>query len=179
MEKNKPVNNPINMEINSKNVRVINEETKSSRLLTKIDALREARFNNLDLIEIDKQKDVSICIIADFSKYKYLNSKKAKAQAKLNKKNQVVLKEIQLRPVTDKNDISIKAQRAQSFLNDGNKVKVTIKFRGREMSHLEMGSQVLQEFLSNISGYKLESEPSVNGRDMFAILTKEKEIKTN
>ena len=167
------MDNLINENIENHQIRILNQDTKTSKLTTKNYALKEAYDSGLDLIEINTQDNTSICIIADYSKFKYEQKKRAKEQSKINRKNQIETKEIQLRPVTDSNDIKIKAKKAQEFIDDGNKVKVIVKFRGREMSHVDMGKEVMGNFLNNMSGFKYDSEPKMTGRDLFAILAKE------
>ena len=168
------MDNLINENIKNHQIRILNQDDKTSKLTTKNYALKEAYDSGKDLIEINTQDDTSICIISDFSKFKYEQKKKVKEQNKINRQNQIETKEIQLRPVTDTNDIKIKAKRAQEFINSGNKVKVTVKFRGREMSHVDMGKEVMDDFLNNISGFKYDMEPKMTGKDLFAVLAKDK-----
>ena len=168
------VDNLINENIKNHQIRILDQENKTSKLTTKNYALREAQDNGADLVEINTQDDTSICIIVDYSKFKYEQKKKLKEQNKINRQNHVETKEIQLRPVTDINDIKIKAKRAQEFIDSGNKVRVIVKFRGREMSHIDMGKEVMNNFLNNISGFKYDSEPKLNGKDLLAVLAKDK-----
>lgn len=165
----------INKEIKNSKIRLLSEDG-NSKVLSRTEALRIANEQGLDLVEksVHGTTDpVSICIITDYSKFKYNEEKRAKKIAKESKKNRVVVKELQLRPVTDKNDISIKATKAQEFLNEGNKVKITVKFRGREMSFTDKGHEVLNLFLEKLSGYKFDAEPKINGRDLSAVIRKE------
>lgn len=162
----------VNDNIRAKQVRVVTDE--GSFVTSTRDAINRAKQQGMDLIEINPNADVPVCKIMDYGKYKFDLSKREKELAKKARQAQIEVKELQLRPVTDDNDISIKARKAQGFLKDGDKVKVIIKFRGREMSHMEIGKSVMNKFTSGLVDYKVERQPTINGRDMIMILAPEK-----
>ncbi len=133
------------------------------------DAINRAKDYGLDLVEVSPNANPPVCKIQDFGKYKYEQQKK-KAEAK--KKQKVVeLKEIKLRPNIDKHDLEIKLKHVQEFLSEGNKVKFTLRFRGREMAHLELGNQLMEKvktFLGDAA--KVEFHPKMEGRQMIMIV---------
>lgn len=123
----------------------------------------------LDLVEISPNAEPPVCKVLDYGKYKYEMQKKA---AEARKKQKIVeLKEIKLRPNIDDHDFEIKMKSAKAFLGEGDKVKITLRFRGREMSHQEIAHQVInrvKQVLDDLA--KVESEPSFEGRQMIMIL---------
>lgn len=133
------------------------------------EAMEMAEAVGLDLVEISPNSDPPVCKILDYGKYKYEMHKKA-VEAK--KKQKVVeLKEIKLRPTIDDNDFNIKMRNARGFLEEGDKVKITLRFRGREMSHQELGTALLnkvKETLADIS--KVEYDAKFEGRQIVMIL---------
>lgn len=134
------------------------------------DAYRIALEKNLDLVEIAPTAKPPVCKIMDYGKYKYEQSKRDK---EARKKHKVVeIKEVKLRPNIEDHDLETKAKNAQRFLEDGDKVKVTIMFRGREITHPELGKVLcvrLAQMVKDISN--VEREPKVEGRNMIMILT--------
>lgn len=134
------------------------------------DAIALAEEAGLDLVEISPNAEPPVCKVLDYGKYKYEMQKKA---AEARKKQKVIeLKEIKLRPTIDDHDFSIKMKSAVSFLQDGDKVKVTMRFRGREMSHQEIAQQVFTRVKSELEPYgKIEAEPSFEGRQMIMIMS--------
>ncbi len=138
-------------------------------VLSRREALDLAAEANLDLVEISPNAEPPVCKILDNGKYKYELQKK-KAEAK--KKQKVVeIKEIQIRPMIDDNDFDVKRRAAERFLKDGNKVKVTMRFRGREMSHQEIGMEVINRFKDAFDELaKIETAPRFEGKQMLMIL---------
>jgi translation initiation factor IF-3 len=133
------------------------------------DALRLASERQLDLVEIAPQADPPVCKIIDFGKFKYEQQKRDKIQ----RKNQVVsvLKEIRLHPNTDVHDFQFKAKHAANFIEEGNKVKVSVLFKGRELAYTELGEELLNRFIETLSdNAKVEMPPKMEGRSMSAIL---------
>ncbi len=124
----------------------------------------------LDLVEISPNADPPVCKILDSGKYKYEMQKKA---AEARKKQKVIeLKEIKLRPMIDDHDFNIKMKNAKSFLENGDKVKITLRFRGREMSHQEIAQTLLKRVREELDAIgKVESEPSFEGRQIVMILS--------
>lgn len=133
------------------------------------DAIRLANERQLDLVEIAPQADPPVCKIIDFGKYKYEQQKREKIQ----RKNQVVsvLKEIRLHPNTDVHDFQFKAKHAANFIEEGNKVKVSVIFKGRELAYTEQGEELINKFIETLSDIaKVEVPPKMEGRSMSAIL---------
>lgn len=127
----------------------------------------------MDLIEISPQAVPPVCKVLDFGKYKY-EAQKRKAEAKKNQKV-VEIKELKLRPMIDTHDYEVKVKQAKKFLGEGNKVKFTMRYKGREMSANDMGKEVLKRLLDDLEGIcKLESEPKLEGKQMMMIISPEK-----
>lgn len=163
-------NYAVNDQIRAKEVRLIADNGEQIGVMSTYEARRRAEMEGLDLVAINISNGVPICKILDYGKFKYEQSRKERENAKKNRESRVELKEIQLRPTTDSNDISIKAKRAQSFLEDGDKVKVVMKFKGREITHLDVGASVMQEFIGALVDYKLERPIQRSERQLFAIV---------
>jgi translation initiation factor IF-3 len=138
-------------------------------VFSKQDAIRLAGEREQDLVEIAPQAKPPVCKIIDFGKYRYEQQKREKLQ----KKNQTVsiLKEIRFHPNTDVHDFEFKAKHAINFLNDGNKVKATVRFKGREMAYTELGADLLKRFIERTEEYaKVETPIKMEGRNMSVIL---------
>ncbi len=135
-----------------------------------IDRAREiASEQGLDLVEISPTNRPPICKILDFGKYKYQSQKKA-AEARKKQKTQDV-KEIKMRPNIDTHDYEVKMRAVEKFLGDGDKVKVTLRFRGREMAHQELGMELLKRVKEEIAEIaKVEAEPKLEGRQMMMVV---------
>ncbi len=134
------------------------------------EALWRAREAGLDLVEISPNADPPVCKILDFGKYKYEQQKK-KSEAK--KKQKVVeIKEIKIRPNIDDHDYDVKMRQAKSFIGEGDKVKVTLRFRGRELAHVDLGMKVLERVRGELEGIaKVEQMPRMENRQMVMVLT--------
>ena len=133
------------------------------------EALQAAEKVGLDLIEISPNVDPPVCKVLDSGKYKYELQKK-KAAAKKNQKV-VEIKEVKIRPVTGENDYQVKLRHAKKFLEAGNKVKITLRFRGREMAHVELGQNLLERVVADIVEHgKVDEMPKVEGRQMVMII---------
>lgn len=133
------------------------------------EALRIADNAGLDLIEISPQATPPVCKVLDFGKYKY-EMQKRKAEAKKNQKV-VEIKELKLRPMIDTHDYEVKVKQAKKFLSEGNKVKFTMRYKGRELSANDMGKTVLMRLLDDLESVcKLESEPKLEGKQMMMIV---------
>jgi translation initiation factor IF-3 len=149
-------------------VRVIGPEGDQLGILDTREAIRQAESHGLDLVQVADKADPPVCKIMDYGKYKYQEKKKNQAA----KKKQVVVevKEIQLRPKTETHDINHKAQRAVEFLEEGDKVKVTVFYRGRELEHVGVGWQTLMEFARLLDGKAIiDSQPSLEGKRLMVI----------
>lgn len=156
-----------NEQIKSRFVKLIDEE-KLIGIVALNEAIGRARSKGLDLVLIT-EGDNPICKILDADSYRYEKAKHEKEQAKKQRIMIVETKEIQLRPVTDSNDIQIKAKAAQKFLSKGDKVKVIVKFRNREKSHKELGYNIINQFLENIGEHKVE-KTSDTGNDLIVLI---------
>lgn len=152
---------------------VIDHENNNIGLIDTRDALEMAKAVNLDLVMISQGKDnkPGTCKILDLGKYKYDQEKRDKVAKKKQRDNAVKIKEVKFRPGTDDNDLRTKARQLQEFVDDGNRVKVTIMFKGREMAHRNIGAEQIDKFASMMSA-KRDAEPIMSGRNMTAILSK-------
>lgn len=160
----------INDQIRVREVRLIDDQGEQKGVLATVDALRMARELGLDLVEIAPQSVPPVCKILDYGKFKFEQEKKLKD----NRKNQkiVKIKEIRMQPKIDDHDLDFKSKHVREFLGEGNKVKVTIRFRGRELAHTEIGEDVLKSVLGRVEGmYVLERPPTMEGRFMSMILS--------
>ncbi len=134
------------------------------------DAMELARDQGLDLVEISPNNSPPICKILDLGKYKYQSQKKA-AEARKKQKTQDV-KEIKMRPNIDTHDYDVKMRAVRKFLDEGDKVKVTMRFRGREMAHQELGLELLEKVRGEIEDIsKVEAEPKLEGRQMVMVVS--------
>lgn len=148
---------------------MIDELGEMLGVMTVPEGLRIAEDRGLDLIEIGPTAQPPTCKIMDYGKYKYENKKKAAASRK--KQVIVVIKEIQVRPRTDVHDFETKMKHARRFLLEGDKVKVNLRFMGREMSHQEMGLEVINRAIDFVKDLALvESNPKTEGKNMFTML---------
>lgn len=160
----------MNREIDHPSVRLIAPDGEMLGVVSIREALYAAEEAGLDLVELSPNADPPVCKILDFGKYKY-ESQKKKNEARKKQKT-VDVKEIKLRPNIDDNDYQVKLRNARRFLDDGDKVKVTLRFRGREMAHQDLGMNVLvrvRDELEELS--KVEQMPKMEGRQMVMVLS--------
>lgn len=149
-------------------MRVIDDDGKMLGVFHPREALRMAQERNLDLIEIAPTATPPTCRIMDYGKWKYENKKK-EAQARKNQ-TVIVIKEIQLRPRTDDHDLQTKMKHARRFLLEGDKVKVNLRFMGREMAHQDLGLDLLNRVIAQLDDLAVvESRPKLEGKQMFAL----------
>ena len=127
-------------------------------------------------ISYSRQDNVPACKILDYGKYKYDLSKKQKDISKKQRENKVKTKEVKFRPNTGINDLKVKAKKTISFLEQGHKVKVSVKFKGRELNLRGVGYSKLDEFLNLVSRYQFLTEPSQDGRALIALITQSNEV---
>ena len=167
--RSKPRGPRINDRIRANEVQVINSEGKNLGTLRIKEAIEAARQEGLDLIEISPNANPPVCKIIDIGKYKYDLQKKAN---KAKKKQKIInLKEIKLRPVTEIHDYNFKIKNAQKFLEKGDKVKFTVKFKGREMQHTHLGNQLMDRIINDTNKVgKVEVSPKFEGRQMIMIV---------
>ena len=150
-------------------IRLIGEEGEQVGVVSIRAALQMAEEAGVDLVEIAPLAKPPVCRIMDYGKFKYQESKKAH-EAKLKQK-QVQVKEVELRPGTDENDYQIKLRNMTRFLEEGDKVKVTLRFRGREMAHQEFGMRQLERIKADLDEYgQVEQMPKMEGRQMIMII---------
>jgi translation initiation factor IF-3 len=158
-----------NQEIRVPRVRVIGEDGEMVGILSRDDALRQAEEVGLDLVEIQPNADPPVCRIMDFGKFKFEAQKKANAAKK--KQKQVEIKELKFRPTTDVGDYQIKLRNLLRFLDEGDKVKVNIRFRGREMSHQELGYNLAKKIETDVGEQGvIEQFPRLEGRQMVMMI---------
>jgi translation initiation factor IF-3 len=162
-----------NHEIRVPNVRVIGADGEMVGVLSRDAALALAEESGMDLVEIQPQADPPVCRIMDFGKFKFEAQKKANAAKK--KQKQVEIKELKFRPVTDEGDYQIKMRNIRRFLEEGDKVKVNIRFRGREMSHQELGREMATRIETELGDeIVIESRPRLEGRQMVMMIAPKK-----
>jgi translation initiation factor IF-3 len=150
-------------------VRVVAEDGSNLGVMDTGDALRRAQESGLDLVEVNPKAVPPVCKILDFGKYKY-EEKKKQREAK-RKQTVVEVKEIKLRPKTDDHDLNVKIRAARKFLESGNKVKVTVRFRGREITHPEVAQRQLDIVLAQVEDLaNTEQNPTMEGRNMAAVV---------
>jgi translation initiation factor IF-3 len=156
----------INEQIRVREVRLIDEEGGQNRIMPTIEALKLAKERDLDLVEVSPNANPPVCKISDYGKYKFEQEKRLRD----SRKNQKALKikEIRMQPKIGPGDLDTKAKHVQEFLNEGNKVKVTIRFRGRELAHTELGYDVLNEVLKRLTegSFVVEKPAAMEGRFM-------------
>ena len=163
----------INDDIKAKQVRLIDENGENRGIVSISQALEMADAAGFDLIEISPQATPPVCKILDYGKYKY-ELQKRKAEAKKNQKV-VETKELKLRPMIDTHDYEVKVKQAKKFLSEGNKVKFTMRYKGREMSANNMGKEVLDRLLEDLEGVcKMEQAPKLEGKQMMMVVAPEK-----
>ena len=149
-------------------MRVISDDGEQLGIMETRDAVRRAREQGLDLVEVAPNADPPVCRIIDFGKFQY----EAKKKANEAKKKQVVItvKEVKFRPGTDDHDYNFKMKHAREWLTDGDKVKATIFFRGREITHRELGAELLEKLEKDLTDVgEVEARPRMEGNQMFLI----------
>ena len=165
----KPRGPRTNNRINSPEVQVISSDGDNLGIIKTNDAISRAKEEGLDLIEIAPNANPPVCKIMDMGKFKYDQQKKA-SKAKKNQKK-VELKEIKLRPVTGVHDYTFKIKNAQKFLSKGDKVKFTVKFKGRELQHKHLGNQLMDKIIQDMQNIgKVELHPKFDGKQMIMVI---------
>lgn len=160
----------INEEIRDKEIRVVDSDGKQLGIMPSKQALDMAAERMLDLVKIAPLAKPPVCKIMDYGKYIFEQSKREK-EAKKNQKV-ISVKEIRFSPKIEAHDLNIKAKNAQRFLKDGNKVKVTIRFRGREVDHVAFGQKALERFFEIVKDYgSIEKSAKLEGRNMSMVLS--------
>jgi translation initiation factor IF-3 len=169
----KQINNLINEQIRAKEVRLIDENGDQAGIVSIEEALEKAHEAELDLVLIAPMANPPVCKIIDFGKFRYEQARKEKEAKK--KQKVIEIKEVRLSPNIDVNDIKTKANMARKFIEKGDKVKVTLRFRGREMAHMQESRHVLDDFHSMLEDIAvIDKPPRVEGRNMVMFLTQKK-----
>lgn len=163
----------MNGEINAPEVRLVGIENEPLGIVKIADALRMAEEAEVDLVEIAPQAVPPVCRLMDYGKFKYQEQKKAH-EAKLKQKI-IQVKEIKFRPGTDEGDYAIKVRNLIRFLDEGDKTKVTLRFRGREMAHQDIGVRLLERVRADLEPYgQVEQFPKMEGRQMIMVISPKK-----
>ncbi|MFZ5754281.1 MAG: translation initiation factor IF-3 [Bacillota bacterium] len=160
----------VNEEIRTKEVRLVSDTGEQLGIMSPREALRIAAESGLDLVEVAPNAKPPVCKIMDYGKYKYEQSKREREARK--KQHVINVKEVKLRPNIEDHDFEVKARNAVRFLEDGDKVKVTIMFRGRELSHPELGRELLLRVAAYVKDLaNVEKDPKLEGKNMTMILS--------
>ena len=163
----------INGKIRDKEVRVISEDGEQLGIMSSKDAMKLAREAELDLVKIAPKAQPPVCKIIDYGKYKYELARKEKEAKK--KQKTVEVKEVRLSPNIDTNDLNTKMNNAKKFITKGNKVKVTLRFRGREMAHMQQSKHILDDFAEMLADVAVIEKPAKQeGRSMSMVLTEKR-----
>ena len=169
-------NQPINEQIKASHVLVIGPNGEQVGVKPIQDALTLANYAGLDLVMLNPNQDPPVCKVMDYNKYRYEKQKKEKEALKKQKANSSELKEFRLSPVIDVGDFDTKLKQVTKYLEKGDKIKLSIRFKGRQMAHTELGREVLDKFaarLENIS--TIEQNAKLDGRTMIMLLAPKKE----
>lgn len=162
---------PINGQIREKEVQVIDENGEKLGIFPIAEALEKAEDKNLDLVLVAPQANPAVCKIMNYGKYKFEQAKKEKESRKNQKA--VEVKEIRVSSNIGEHDFNFKSKNARSFLESGNKVKFTLRFRGRELNNVKAGENILNKFAESLEDIAtVEKKPFLEGKTMFVILTK-------
>ncbi|MDA8232935.1 MAG: translation initiation factor IF-3 [Magnetospirillum sp.] len=159
----------VNREIDARSIRLVGADGEMIGVVSLREGLVMAEEAGLDLVEVSPNADPPVCKILDFGKFKYETQKK-KAEAR--KKQKVIeVKEVKLRPGIDENDYNVKMRSMRKFLEEGDKVKVTLRFRGRELAHQDLGFKVLERVRAELEELgKIEQHPKMEGRQMVMVI---------
>ena len=165
---------PINEKIRANKVQVIGQNGEKLGVLSLNEALDKAYEEKLDLVLVAPNAEIPVCKLMNYGKYKFEQAKREKESKKNQKSFEV--KEIRITPNIEKHDFEFKAKNARKFLESGNKVKITVRFRGREMNYLKAGEENLNQFIEALEDIAtVEKKPLLEGRNMFVILSKKSE----
>lgn len=163
----------INGKIGDREIRLIGSHGEQIGVMNSREALRLAREEELDLVLIAPNANPPVCKIIDYGKYRYEQSRKEKEARK--KQHVIEVKEVRLSPNIDENDVNTKAKAARKFLEKGDKVKVSLRFRGREMSHMNQSRHILDDFAEKLSDVAIvDKAPKVEGRSLVMFLSEKK-----
>lgn len=159
----------VNKEIRAPKVRLISKDGEQVGIVLFLDALRRAEEDNLDLVEVVPTASPPVCKIMDYGKYRYDQTKREKESKK--SQHQIKVKEVKLKPNIDEHDYMVKMKKAKEFLSKGNKVKVTLMYRGREMAHSEYGVRLVERLCNDLVEVgTVESSPKRMGRFLTVVI---------
>ena len=165
---------PINEQIRAKEVQIITDEGQKIGPIPLNEALEKAFEKKLDLVLVAPNAEVPICKLMNYGKYKFEQAKREKEAKK--KQKTVELKEVRITPNIEEHDFGFKCKNAKKFIEDGNKVKITVRFRGRELNYIKQGEAVLNRFIEELAEVATpEKKPVLEGKNMFIILAKKVE----
>ena len=165
---------PTNGRIRAKEVQLINQNGEKLGIMSLRDALNKAEESKLDLVLVAPNVNPPVCKIMNYGKYKFEQAKREKEARKKQKTFET--KEIRITPNIEQHDFEFKAKNARKFIEDGNKVKITVKFRGRELNYVKLGEETLNKFIEELSDISSpEKKPILEGKNMFIILAKKNE----
>ena len=163
----------INERIRDKEIRVIGEEGQQLGVMSPKEAMKLAKEANVDLVKVAPSAVPPVCKLIDYGRYRYEVARKEKEAKK--KQKTIEVKEVRLSPNIDVNDLNTKCNSARKFLEKGNKVKVTLRFRGREMAHIEASKHILTDFAEKLSDIAVvDKAPKLEGRSMTMFLTEKR-----
>ena len=164
---------PINEEIRTDKVRLIGADGQQLGIVSLDEALKEAKASSLDLVQMAKDGNPLVCKLMDHGKHIF-DSKKQKSASR-KKQKRILIKEIKFRPVTEENDYQIKVNKIKNFLEEGNKAKVTLRFRGREMAHQNIGMNLLKRVEEDLESVaNVEQFPTLEGRQLVMMMAPNK-----
>ena len=162
---------PINGQIKAKEVQLISDEGEKLGVISLQEALEKAEDKKLDLVLVAPNVNPPVCKIMNYGKYKFEQAKKEKEAKK--KQKVLEIKEIRITPNIEEHDFGFKSKNARKFLEDGNKVKITVRFKGREVNNVKLGENVLEKFIQELEDVSVvEKKPKLEGRNMFIMLSK-------
>ena len=163
----------INEQIRDREIRLIGEDGEQLGIMSARDAMKLAREANLDLVKIAPTAKPPVCKIIDYGKYRYEQARKEKETRK--KQKTIEVKEVRLSPNIDTNDLNTKVNQARKFVSSGNKVKVAVRFRGRELAHTAVGKTILEDFAQKLSDIAVIDKPAkLEGKSMVMFLVEKR-----
>ena len=163
----------INEQIRDREIRLIGEDGEQLGIMSARDAMKLAREANLDLVKIAPTGKPPVCKIIDYGKYRYEQARKEKEARK--KQKTIEVKEVRLSPNIDTNDLNTKVNQARKFVSSGNKVKVAVRFRGRELAHTAVGKTILEDFAQKLSDIAVIDKPAkLEGKSMVMFLVEKR-----
>ncbi len=164
----------LNYQITSPTLRLLDEEGKQVGIVSKIEALQKAKELNVDVVEIAPKANPPVAKLIDYKKFKYQEAKKER-ESKKTQKN-VGVKEVRLRPFIGQHDFDTRVKQAIEFLADGNQLKISVFFRGREITRKEFGFTVMKQFLEKLENVKVVREPHMEGKTLAAMVVNDKKV---